>query len=223
LYLMRGLNDPRVAGPMIDYGFTQADLEEGYQLLMEATGAKLAIPRYRAPDPSVFEELDAWENRWFPIARASLQRHDPEVGEAIFLNLSQTEGVEVAVTVGNFVRRVREAQEGTEAEQAAMQLLAKRGLDEDTLGEAEGLLGQLQQPDQAPEPPIDRSAAVDAMWGWYLEWSTIARQAITDRNLLRKLGFLRRSVVDSDEEQEEELEPKAEAPTTPVTAEADAA
>ena len=35
-----------------------------------------------------------------------------------------------------------------------------------------------------------RKAAEEAMWAWYLEWSTIARHAISDRNLLRALGFL---------------------------------
>lgn len=29
------------------------------------------------------------------------------------------------------------------------------------------------------------------MWSWYLEWSRIARAVITDRRLLRDLGFLR--------------------------------
>ncbi len=28
------------------------------------------------------------------------------------------------------------------------------------------------------------------MWSWYEEWSTVARQAIHDRRLLRAMGFL---------------------------------
>jgi hypothetical protein len=51
------------------------------------------------------------------------------------------------------------------------------------------------------------------MWAWYLEWSTIARQVITDRKLLRSMGFLRKDgrdatadEVESDEVETDEVE-----------------
>ena len=53
----------------------------------------------RAPDPTVIEELDAWENRWFPVAEATLRRRKPEIADKVFLNLAQTSGIEVAVSV----------------------------------------------------------------------------------------------------------------------------
>jgi hypothetical protein len=225
LYLMRGLNNPRIAAPLTRHGFTQADLEEGWRLLMEATGAKLNVSRV-APDPTLFEKLDAWENLWFPIVSAALSRHYPEVGEAMFLNLTQTMGVDVAVSVGTLARRIRETQaNGGEVEQEAMALLARRGLTEEVLSQAEALLGQLRtEPDPEFEEPIDRSAAEEAMWAWYLEWSTIARQIITDRNQLRSLGFLRRSSGGSDQDLEAELEdvPPTE-PARPVTVQPEAA
>ena len=34
-------------------------------------------------------------------------------------------------------------------------------------------------------------AAEHALWTWYREWSGIARARITDRRLLRSMGFLR--------------------------------
>lgn len=43
--------------------------------------------------------------------------------------------------------------------------------------------------------------AEEKLWAWYLEWSTIARTAITDRRLLKMLGFLRSSGAKAEEEE----------------------
>lgn len=56
--------------------------------------------------------------------------------------------------------------------------------------------------------------AEDALWSWYLEWSTIARTVITDRRLLRRLGFLR--VVRGANGTEEEVVVPAEDADTDV-------
>jgi hypothetical protein len=228
VYLMRGLNNPRVGRRMLRHGFTQADLEEGWRLFMEAVGSKLSIARHLPPDPGLFERLDAWENYWFPVVFATLQRHYPEICDEVFLNLKQTEGVEVAITVGTLVRRVREMQRrDAEEQQAAAQLLEKRGLDEETLAQAEAMLGELRTDPEAlePAPTVDQAAAVEAMWAWYLEWSSIARQAIQNRNLLRALGFLRRpssgtdpELADEQEDPSDESEAAAPTPTpSPAT------
>lgn len=159
-------------------------------------------------------------NRWYPVAQATLERHFPDVGERVFLNLAQATGVEVAVSVGTFVGRLRQL-ERDEAERSreARVLLAKRGLTEAVIAEPEALLGRFQtMPEPAPEEPEeeDRTAAEEAMWAWYLEWSTIARQAINDRNLFRGLGFLR-SDRRSDDDAEVEIAPPT-APGAVVTA-----
>jgi hypothetical protein len=201
---------------MIPYGFTPEIAEEGWRLLMATSDSRLSMPRYAATDPSLFQRLDVWENHWFPLARVVVERHHPEVAEQLFLNLTQTQGVEVAVSVGTFVRRVREMQRGgTESEQAAVALLGQRGLNDAALTEAEGLLAQVQtaaQPEVVTDEPADREAAEEAMWGWYLEWSMVARTAIRNGNLLRGLGFRHRRSdgAESDSEPDDvvyELEP----------------
>ncbi len=40
------------------------------------------------------------------------------------------------------------------------------------------------------EQQAELDQAEAAMWGWYLEWSKIARIAIKQRVLLKELGFL---------------------------------
>ena len=225
LYLLRGLGNPRAVGPLIPYGFSAEVRKEGWTLLMAASDTRLAGSPHRPPDPGTFARLDEWENRWFPIARATLRRHYPEVGEAIFVNLTQTSGLEVAVSVATFVRRVRTAQRGgTQEDQAAMRLLADRGLNEAELDQAEALLARFEttpEPLPAEPEPTDTAAAEQAMWDWYLEWSTVARQAITDRNVLRSLGFLRPSRADGDVEEDgtdDELEPEPALPASALPA-----
>ena len=205
IQFLRGLHHPRVATLLTRHGLRQEDYDQAFLLLRGAVGRKLNIPRYVAPDPSVFERLDTWENRWFPIIKASLRHQFPEVHDTVFLNLAQTDGPDVMVSVDTLVRRLRELQaEDSETARAAMELLERRGVTEEVLAEAERELGQIvTKPELIDEPasPEDRAAAEAAMWDWYLEWSTIARQVIRDRNLLRMLGFLQNR-TSSDEDTE---------------------
>ncbi|HWN66076.1 MAG TPA: hypothetical protein VNM90_00485, partial [Haliangium sp.] len=74
--------------------------------------------------------------------------------------------------------------------------LIRHGLTTAVLDEARGLLGQLRQSLPAEDAlgdddPVVDPAAEDEMWSYYLQWSAIARRAISDRRLLRQLGFLR--------------------------------
>src|SRR5690606_24103354 len=91
----------------------------------------------------------------------------------------------------------------------------KRGLTPALVGDIEALLARLPalQRNAAPlgPTPEERQAAEDAMWGWYLEWSQIARVAIRDGRLLRQLGFSSRpsstrATDEATEEEEEEVQ-----------------
>jgi hypothetical protein len=205
---------PRVAGTLATRGFTAADKEEGWNLLKGASGAFLERSPPLPVDPKTLELLDRWENLWFPVADATLARHYAALHRQVFLNLSQTSGVEVAVSVHTCVTRLR-ALEKTGEGQAALALLAQRGLTEAVLVEAEQLLtafGSLPEVEAEPSPEQAEAAlraAEDAMWAWYLEWSRIARSVITDRRQLRALGFLTSSgaTVAEDEADIEDDEP----------------
>jgi hypothetical protein len=184
------------------HGFSDDDLQEGWKLLMEVTRTRLSfVPSLPAMDPTLLTQLDDWENRWFPIASATLQRRFPSVHERVFLNLSQAEGAAVIVSVGTFIERYDQIalaadKGGMGAEgKEAKKLLDKRGLTAAVINEARDLLkrlGAVEPPKPAEEPPTEEqyAAAETVMWGWYLEWSAIARTAIKDRRLLRQLGFL---------------------------------
>jgi hypothetical protein len=200
LRLLLGLRNPRVASAMSAYGLKESDIDEGWSLLQALGRGRLAVVPVQPSDATTLEQLDAWENRWFPIADASLSRRFPAVHARLFLNLSQTEGPEVAVSVSTFIERwdqmgAKDSPYGAEGSRAR-EILATRGITPSTIEEARGLLTQLHK----VAPPVvspsveaqraDLSRAEDELWGWYLEWSQVAQVAVKQRVLLRQLGFL---------------------------------
>ncbi|MEM6792128.1 MAG: hypothetical protein AAF715_31715 [Myxococcota bacterium] len=213
LRFILGLRRPRVATALAAFGFTQTTFDEGWALLRALVGEQLAAPVSTGPpDPSELERLDAWENKWFVITRATLQRHHPKVADAVFLNLSRTSGPDLLVSVAIFLDRVEGLPTGSTEEQAAHALLQTRGLGPATIGQAREILAGFGSVSTEPSPvigPAEMAAAEEDMWRWYLEWSSISRIAIRHRRPLRSLGFVtpkRRGDVDDVEDMGEEVE-----------------
>ena len=193
-----GLRNRRIAATLVQYGFSDAEYELGWTLFRRAVGEKLNIGPVPVRDPESIERLDAWENRWLPIARAALTHRYPAVNERVFLNLSQTRGPEVMISVRTFLDRVEALASGDTEEQAASALLETRGIVGAVVAEARALLGQLESLEQPPVENVEevkaaQDEAVAAMWAWYIEWSTISRTAIADGHLLQRLGYRRGS------------------------------
>jgi hypothetical protein len=89
--LLVGLRNRRIAAALIKHGFTNGDLQEGWSLLQKVTRTQLDTPPELQPeDPVAVRNLDEWENKWFPIASATLKRRALEVHAWLFRNLSQT-------------------------------------------------------------------------------------------------------------------------------------
>jgi hypothetical protein len=197
---MLGLRDPYVAAALAEVGFGQADLDRAWDLLRDAIGAAFRPGPAPRPSPGPHEalaRLDAWENRWFPIAAATLEHNHPEVHAEVFLNLGQTSGGLLAVTVHTFLERLARLDAAGGERAAARRLLAQRGLDAAMERQARELLAQVQAPVAGPLPVdpearrAQRDAAEAALWRWYLEWSRIARTVIREPGQLRQLGFRR--------------------------------
>lgn len=216
LEFLLGLRRRRVAAALLKHGFTDAELDEGWRRLQALTANRLdGVTLPVSSDPVLLQQLDAWENLWFPISEAALSTNFPEVYEKVFKNLSQTDGIEVVVSVRTFVGRIEAlAASGPDAEARA--LLERRGLTRGVIDEAKVLLQKLGQVDttvdDAPVVTPEQEAELERrLWSWYLEWSGIARAAIKDRPSLRALGFLRDGGTT-----DEETEVVASGPTTNV-------
>jgi hypothetical protein len=209
------LRNPRIVAVLAQYNFTQADLDEGWNLLRQITRTRLDVVSEDAPiDPDALRALDEWENKWFAISQATLKRHAPNVHDWVFRNLSQTEGVAVILSVGTFVERWERMDKAEKddglgtAGKDAKKLLHARGLTPKTINAAKALLTKQGQVD-GPLPDLEKGADEEtafeagekALWAWYLEWSKIARTTIKQRSLLRQLGFLRVTAGGKEEEE----------------------
>lgn len=204
LQLLMGLRNGRVASKLAAYGFTDKVRHQGWQLLEALTENRLDKLPSASANPALLSDLDAWENKWFPIANVSLAVHYPAAHQFLFNNLHQTDGLDVLISVGTFLRRLDElpGRKDVKDAGAARKLLGERGLTDATLAVAKELLDRAGHVAKEPPPPAvtpeQAQAAEKALWDWYLEWSTIARTAISNRRLLRELGFLRSASASAD-------------------------
>lgn len=213
-----------MAGPLEEHGFDKPVLDEGYGLLQNVMHLRGTAEEQAAQEPLLLKRLDEYENKWLAIARVSLDRHFPQIAEHFFNGLSQKQGDEVVLSVGLFMSRLAELEQGAAPYgadgPAARELLHRRGLTEEREMEGRLLLEELRTVKDAPRPSsiaTDRQKAVDDLWAWYLEWSTIARLVISDRRLLRRLGFGQSSARFAEEEAAAPAEvPQLEAPAEPA-------
>jgi hypothetical protein len=215
LKLLLGMRNTRVVSALATRGFGTDDIDEGWRLLRNVARGKFDFLSTSAADPTVILEIDRWENTWFPVIEATLRRRYPGVADRIFLNLSQTEGAGVILSVGTLLERLDVLGKALDEEsQAAMAILVRRGVTEQVLGQARSLLNTVGHTE--PSAPVDLEGqreeferAETELWDWYLEWSQIARSTISDRKLLRSLGFLASSRPSSGSDDAEDDEPPA--------------
>ncbi|MBI5544701.1 MAG: hypothetical protein HY901_12490 [Deltaproteobacteria bacterium] len=213
---------------MATRGFTSTNLQEGWTLFTTAAGAKMDVVPTSPGTPSDAEarealaSLDIWENTWFPVISATLERHFPAIHAKVFLNLSQTVGRAVIISVKTMLDRLAGLEKQPNGE-AAMKLLVTRGLTPEKIEDAQKLLKKLQAqgeaviPTTSPASREEQEKALVDVWAWYREWSAIARTVITRGDVLARLG-LRKLKRGSDEEGEEEDEGVPPDPTKPAVA-----
>jgi len=203
---------------MMRYGFSQKHLDVGWDGLRDVTRVRLGKQK-TIRDPQAIVVLDKFENVWFVVSKATLQHRYPQVHDALFRNLKQSGGDSVALTVMTFLLRLREmeAGEGEYGEDGprARDELRARGLTDEIVAEAQSHVESLTEWTEPDEEETDTSKeqeeSEERMWAWYLEWSSIARVALTDRRLLRSLGYLStkkgsRGGDDLDEDSAEQTE-----------------
>lgn len=183
----------RIASAMKVYGFTDADLAEGWKLLQDTGRVTMGRNEgVKLVDTTLFTQLDEWENRWFPLVKATLERRHPAVAARVFKNLNQQVGPAVAVSVSMFLERYEEAVQDATEGAAVKATLSQRGLSDAELGKARALLEQIgtaETGDDLDDDPEAFQKAEAALWSWYLETSQVARTAITQKALLRVMGF----------------------------------
>ena len=194
-------NEPKIANLLALRGFSEEDRQEGWTLLDKATGRHLAVSpgagTFSTNYKKVVESLDDWENTWFDVADAALGRKFPAVRDRLFTNLSKVSGSEVVLTVKTFLGRIAELEQSGDDGKAAVELLARRGLNRERLDEAGALMASLETEQVTDEVAVDDSAvkaerdeAFTDMWAWFKDWSKTARTVVKNRNYHVMLGLI---------------------------------
>lgn len=200
LRFLSASHDPHIYALLARRGYDTAARQEGWDLFNLAAGARLEYdfdPAEIMPaseSKRCFEDLDDIENTWFPVVDATLARRFPELHSQVFLNLAQTRGPEVLVTVGTLLDRVESLPE-TEDGKAAFALLEQRGFDAEVRGAAHALIDKVQSVGEPTLPTVDPDAkaaqkqGLEEAWAWFREWSTIARTVVHRGDLRLRLGL----------------------------------
>lgn len=198
LRFLLGLRNPRIATALARYGFSQADLDDGWRLLAQLGSGKLPAIEGLPERSKVLAELQDWGRQWLPVASATLQHRFPHVADEFLMKAGDRRAPRVLVAVvDEIVTRLdawfqNRGLYGREGEQA-LSVLESRGLNAETNSRARTLIASLKNAGSEPEWLLaqkEAQAHADAtLWCWYLEWSRIARVAIKERALLRQLGF----------------------------------
>jgi len=201
--LLVGLRKASVAQQLKPFGLTALTLDAGWKLFVNVTDLRwekaLSKPTRKA---DVVTEADAFEGEWVPVIKIVLQAHYPQIADKLFAEIVRTEGKAAAISVHVLLERLEamktgESPFGEEGKQA-YEYLQTRGLSDEIVSDAKNGISRLtsvQEEEVSVFDEVALQAAEAAMWGFYLEWSAIARHVIKDGNLLRELGFKKRSRV----------------------------
>lgn len=199
--LLVGMRDPRIAPFLKPFGCTSKTLEDAWQLFLKASEVQLNLAVMKRPvAENSWAELDRFEARWAPVAKIVLQAQYPAMAEALFAGLESGERQSSVASVAVFLDRLEamaagEAPFGSDGP-LAREYLRTRGLLDEVVASALAERQRVQTLGEADPVSPDRAPAKEAeaaIWAFYLEWSALARHAIKDGNLLRILGFKKRT------------------------------
>ncbi len=148
------------------YGFTEQERAKGAALLMQVLAAKVeGKSNASVPSSQLLQQVDQWENRWYPIVEVVLEVHFPEVHQSVFHDLNPTSGIELVFTVTKMLLRVEKLGQGSETEQDALQVLEKHGFTKSVREEAEDLLVEILGLPSFPENEEEIYTAVSLQEG----------------------------------------------------------
>jgi hypothetical protein len=197
--------EPEIRARLEKVGYTRVVHEHGLALLAKLTGYS---PVVDPPPPNAAKnavaEIEEWQGPGFVRARAALHANFPAQEQFVFADgLIACKGAEAVLAIATFLDRCQTLKNGRKrkrmrkADQAALELLAERGIDDATLAQLRKLVVLANTPVEGPTAPEgapsdDRTAALFELYRWVTDWSDTTRVVITRRDHQIKLGIARR-------------------------------
>ncbi len=205
LLLLRAIGTSKpIAARMKAYGFTQADAQEGWDLLRAASGFDVDLSDGSDNNTgarAAIAELDAADETLFRVLNASLRRRVPAFAAKVLDGLGAGQGAAVVLAVSELLDRLDAAFAKPDADaNLAQTILEQRGYGADERARLRALTEQAQAvPDVDPSSPSTRDEAekelvekLQALRLWYEEWSEIAHAALGRRDYLLRAGLATR-------------------------------
>ena len=198
-----------IRSAMRQHGYTQADHQEGWNLLHATSGFLGGEEDPELEDVSVRDAivaLDEWDEDGLRMISATLRRRHPEVHAFVMRGLRPSTGAGSVMVVQTLLERLDALRTGKgrpadmrREDKAALATLATRKIDD---AEIDRLRKLVKIAKSAPEIPTDDDVAIEAehaylqkllkLREWYEEHAELARSVIKKRAHLLRLGLATR-------------------------------
>ncbi len=199
--LLRGIGtSPEVRGILSQKGYTHAIHDEGWRLLLRASGHPLrpGSSRYIRRWPAQLREIGLELRLGVRVLRAALGRQHPDLCRELLSGIS-TRGSDVLFGARTLLERFERISQTPET-QTALAQLEDRGFGREQRSRLQSILDDLDSPPSSVPPlPLDPDseqkildAALTALLEWFEQWSAVAREAIPQRSDLVRLGLTER-------------------------------
>lgn len=199
--------DATIRAALARRGYTGNVHQQGWTLVDEVSGrismpAPAGVSAGFSVDDAV-EEIDAWDEPNFTVARAALVARFPAQCEYVFANgLQPARGRASVLAVMTFLRRLDDLERSDarvatrEQDHAALSTLSDRGIGPAQRAHLAALVAVVQRGEapaastgQTAAPPAVRRNPKLELYEWLREWSAVARVQVAQRKQLIALGL----------------------------------
>ena len=184
---------PAALNRMRKVGYTKATHEQGFALVNALAKKELddAITNREVDD--ALQTIDDWDEKGVVLIRASLTAY-PEVRDMVLEGITPVTGPGSVLNAEKILTRLNAA-EGTEQGRAALDRLSRGMFGAEQRAELAALVATAKG-SAAFEAAVVTDDAYErnllALRDWYYEWSEIARQVVTRREHLIRMGLAER-------------------------------
>ena len=205
LTLIKGIaKSPEIHRVMEGAGYTIDTQKQGFALLEAATGFGMSGSPAGTSSPSTdaITAVSDWYGPSFDRIEAALTHLHPDQAGYVLHGLVSVTGVASVVAAAVFLDRLADlagtgpnadARKATAADdKKAIETLAARGFDDKELKRVRALVDTAHTATAEGVAPItedEQTKRLDALQGWYQDWSETARALVTKRGDLIKLGL----------------------------------
>lgn len=197
-----------IRSAMAACGYTQAEHERGWKLLLDVSGYTTPSFPVTADQKAraAIAELDGWDEPGFRRIRAALGRLHPEQEAFVFEGMAPGSGAASVVSVAMMLDRLDALESGADraatrdADHAALATLSQRGIDGSERARLRELVNiaktaNLPVVTVSTAMPSDRLEKLKELHAWFADWSETARAVIRRRDYLIFMGLAKRKRV----------------------------